>query len=95
MDYGSNTRDMLVDTTPTDTLRQCVDYKMITGNRTYSRYIKLRRFWNKRNINWLPTSSNYPDAGTLIRQHATGFANNAILAKFYVTWYVKFKGLRV
>ena len=94
MDFGSNTRDMIIDTTTSANLRQCADYTLKPGARVFSRYIRLSKFWKQKNLTWLSTAVNYPDAGTLLRQHTTGFANNAILGKLHCTWYVKWRGIR-
>lgn len=47
--------------------------------------------YSKRSEKWLPVTSAYSQAGTLVRVFATGYGNGDICGRVHVTYYVKLR----
>lgn len=71
-----------------------MDYKTTSYRKSaVTKYIGVSKFWRSRNLNWLKTGDQYPQAGTLIRVQAAGYSNNSNVGRVNICYYVKFKGV--
>lgn len=60
------------------------------------KYLPLSRFWESRNVKFLPTGTNaatnyYPAAGTRMLVNTVGYANNAVVGRVHVIYYAAFR----
>jgi len=80
------------------TLGRLADFKMVTLDRPYKKYVNVAKFYAKKNETWKNTSKDgvipeyYSMASTHFRLHASGFTTGARIARMHVVWYVAFKG---
>lgn len=74
------------------------DFKIVTLDRPYKKYINLSKFYGKKMEKWKNTSKDgvaaeyYSTASTHYRISAVGFGANARIARIHIVWYVAFKG---
>ena len=50
-----------------ETMRHQCDYRDSMGHMTTKKYVNVRKFNKKRNVEWLPVTQYAPDAGTLFK----------------------------
>jgi len=84
--------------TPLIEFQSYVDYKSHAPGKPVFKYLNPSKFYKRTvrpgygTIDWLDTTMNYPDNGTLIYLDNVGYANGSRMAVIEITWYVKFKG---
>lgn len=92
---ASDPNTQLPITTSIADMAKKMDYKAYSNTRGMIKmYYNIGKYFGKtRNNNgWLNTGTYYNAASTLIKMEHAGFPADAVLGKYQVTWYVKFKG---
>lgn len=89
----SDASSLLDATASTNHLLSEPDYKVYSQRTNIiNKYVGVGKFYFKtQNLKYQPIGTPYPTASTLVRCIAGGYTNGNVMAKVFVTWYVKFK----